>query len=322
MPPQQRQLHDEYFKRAKAEGYVARSAYKLIEITEKKWLIKRGDAVLDLGCAPGSWLQVAEKMVGPEGVVVGVDLTEVRHRFGDNVHVVQGDIYQMPPEALIGGMGMPFDAVLSDMAPNTSGHGDDFLSVRLCRRMIELLPGVLKRGGHMVMKVLEGSEFPELLREVKLLFREAGGYKPAASRDVSREMFIWGKGYKGQAPGTRHLTLGKTEEKAVVPLVVPLGRASGWEVEKEEEASGMRHEASGTKATDGVMLEPKKKLMAKKAKAKSVKKISKKAVKKPARRPITKTSKKAAKKQSKKAVTKPVKKPTKPTKLTKAKRRA
>ncbi len=232
MPPQRRQLHDEYFKRAKAEGYLARSAYKLIEITEKKWLIKRGDAVLDLGCAPGSWLQVAEKMVGPEGVVVGIDLSDVRHRFGDNVHIVKGDIYQTPPEVLIGGMGMPFDVVMSDMAPSTSGHGDDFLSVRLCRHMIQMLPHLLRRGGHTLMKVLEGEEFPTLLREARELFGDAGGIKPKASRDVSREMFIWGKGYKGIA-STRVESKPKAVE--VVPLVLPAGQMSGWEVKREEE---------------------------------------------------------------------------------------
>jgi 23S rRNA (uridine2552-2'-O)-methyltransferase len=226
--PQQRKLHDEFFKRAKAEGYLARSAYKLLEMNERKRLIRHDDAVLDLGCAPGSWLQVAAKEVGPGGVVVGIDLQEIRHRFPDNVHVLQGDIYKTPPEVLLGGMGQPFDVVISDMAPNTSGHGDDFLSVRLCRRMIELLPELLKRGGHCAMKVLEGSEFPELLREVKALFREAGGFKPEASRDVSREMFIWAKGYKG--PPARKINSAEKKVEPVVPIIIPAGNPLGWEV--------------------------------------------------------------------------------------------
>jgi len=86
------------------------------------------------------------------------------------------------------------------MAPSTSGHGDDFLSVRLCRRVLELLPAVLAPGGHVVMKVLEGEEFPALLKETKALFKEAGATKPAASREVSREIFIVGMGYKAPAP--------------------------------------------------------------------------------------------------------------------------
>ena len=298
MPPQRRQLHDEYFKRAKDEGYLARSAYKLIEITEKKWLIKRGDAVLDLGCAPGSWLQVAEKMVGPEGVVVGIDLSEVRHRFGENVHIVKGDIYQTSPETLIGGMGMLFDVVMSDMAPSTSGHGDDFLSVRLCRHMLEKLPHLLRRGGHMLMKVLEGEEFPTLLREVRELFADAGGIKPKASRDVSREMFIWGKGFKGIAP-TR--VESKPRAVEVVPLVVPAGKMSGWEVKKEVEED---FEPVETTEVVTVAKTKKAKKVVKKAANKVSKKVSKPVNRKKktvVRKPTKKFAKKSPKVKSKKA---------------------
>jgi 23S rRNA (uridine2552-2'-O)-methyltransferase len=197
--PQPRKLHDKFFKQAKAEGYVARSAYKLIEINEKKRLIRRGAKVLDLGCAPGSWLQVVEEIVGARGAAVGVDLQRVDLSFGPNVHVLQADAFTIDPEQLTGLTGGLFDAVISDMAPNTTGHGDDFLSVRLCRRVLELLPRVLRPGGAVLMKVLEGEEFPRLLRETKRLFRDAGATKPAASRDVSREIFIVGSGYAAPA---------------------------------------------------------------------------------------------------------------------------
>lgn len=198
--PQPRKLHDTYFKRAKAEGYVARSAYKLIEINEKKRVLRPGLRVLDLGCAPGSWLQVVERILGERGVAVGVDLQPVDTAFGPRVHVLQGDVFTIDAATLLGESGRPFDVVLSDMAPSTSGHGDDFLSVRLCRRVLELLPRVLAPGGAVVMKVLEGAEFPELLKETRRLFREAGATKPAASRDVSREIFIVGQGYRPPAP--------------------------------------------------------------------------------------------------------------------------
>lgn len=198
---QPRKLHDEYFKRAKAEGYLARSAYKLLEIQERHRLIRRGDSVLDLGCAPGSWMQVAEKLAGPGGRVVGIDLTLVTHPFSASVSCVQADAFATSPSNLIAiNNQRPFDVVLSDMAPNTTGHGDDLLSTRLCRRVIELLPGVLKVGGSCTMKVLEGGEYPELLRETKALFRDVKGLKPKASRDVSREIFIIAEGYKGRAP--------------------------------------------------------------------------------------------------------------------------
>lgn len=195
----QRRLHDQFFKKAKAEGYVARSAYKLQEINDKKLLIQHGDRVLDLGCAPGAWLQVASELTGPRGLVVGIDLQEVRRNFGPNVRTVQGDIYRTDPADLLSLGGGPFDVVISDMAPNTTGAGDDFLSVRLCRRVLELVPALLRPGGHLTMKVFEGSEYPELLNEVRAMFSKTRGFKPKASRDVSREMYIVAHGYKGGA---------------------------------------------------------------------------------------------------------------------------
>lgn len=195
--PQPRKLHDRFFKQAKAEGYAARSAYKLIEINDKKRLIRRGSRVLDLGSAPGSWLQVVEKIIGERGLALGIDLQLVETRYGPRIRVLQADAFKIDPKELTDFAGGVFDVVLSDMAPNTSGHGDDFLSVRLCRRVLEMLPGVLAPGGNVLMKVLEGEEFAALLKETKALFREAGATKPAASREVSRETFIYGIGFRG-----------------------------------------------------------------------------------------------------------------------------
>jgi 23S rRNA (uridine2552-2'-O)-methyltransferase len=192
-----RVLHDQFFRKAKEEGYLARSAYKLIEINEKKRLFGAESRVLDLGCAPGAWVQVALEIVGPRGVVVGIDLKEVRERFPENAHVLQGDIYATPAVVLTGESGVKFDAVLSDMAPDTTGHGDHFLSVRLCRRVLELLPELLRPGGNLVMKVFEGEEYAPLLRETEKLFRVVKGFKPKASREVSREMYVIGEGYRG-----------------------------------------------------------------------------------------------------------------------------
>ncbi|MCH7961836.1 MAG: RlmE family RNA methyltransferase [Planctomycetes bacterium] len=213
-----RQLHDRYFRQAKAEGYLARSAYKLIEINERKRLIRRGDAVLDLGCAPGSWLQVAAELVGPRGVVVGIDLKAVLAEMAANVSTIVGDINAVSAEDLLASArradpprpesarradvpaeeaGRGFQVVLSDMAPNTTGAGDDFVSERLCRRVLELLPGVLKPGGNLVMKVLEGSGYPGLLGDTSAMFTACKGFKPRASRDASREIYIVGRGYRG-----------------------------------------------------------------------------------------------------------------------------
>lgn len=205
---QPRRLHDQYFKKAKAEGYLARSAYKLQEIQERFKVMGRSARVLDLGCAPGSWLQVAAEVIGPGGRIVGIDLAEVREKFGPNVTVVRGDVNTVAGDALTSPAGGPFDTVLSDMAPNTSGSGDDALSARLCGRVLDLLPQVLRPGGNLVMKILEGSDYPDVLRRTASMFREGRGFKPKASRDVSREMYILGRGFLGAAnapapPGDR-----------------------------------------------------------------------------------------------------------------------
>lgn len=222
---QARKLHDQYFKQAKAEGYAARSAYKLKEINQKRPLIRKGDAVLDLGCAPGSWLQVASELVGNRGIVVGLDLQAVDIVLPPNVRAIQGDVFKYDPALLSamipgggGGGGAAssgprlFNAVLSDMAPNTTGDssGDHFRSIELCRRVLAILPRLIRPGGNATMKVFEGAEYPELLKETRALFSEVKGYKPDATRGVSREMFIIAIGYKGpseppaatgQAPG-------------------------------------------------------------------------------------------------------------------------
>jgi 23S rRNA (uridine2552-2'-O)-methyltransferase len=203
--PQPRKLHDEYFLKAKAEGYAARSAYKLLEIQDKRRLIHRGDLVLDLGCFPGSWLQVASELVNPSGMggggrVVGIDLTRVEIELPSNVATLVGDAFKTDAPTLLAAIAETkrdrFDVILSDMAPNTSGHGDDFLSARLCDRVLDLCPALLRPGGNLLMKILEGEPTPDVIKRAKSTFREAGTTKPKASRDVSREIFIWGKGYE------------------------------------------------------------------------------------------------------------------------------
>lgn len=200
--PQPRKLHDRYFKQAKAEGYAARSAYKLLEIQEKRRLIRRNDAVLDLGCAPGSWLQVLDKHLGPKARIVGIDLSEVTADLSDRVVTIRGDIFATEPAVFMEAAGFPggsdrrFDVLISDMAPNTTGHGDDFLSARLCERVLDLCAGLLRPGGNILMKILEGEPTPGVIARTKRMFALAGTTKPQASRDVSKELFIWGEGFK------------------------------------------------------------------------------------------------------------------------------
>lgn len=218
---QRRILHDEYFKRAKAEGYLARSAYKLLEIQERHRILRAGLRVVDLGCAPGSWLQVASELVGPRGIVVGIDLQEVRASIAPNVRTLVGDIFTTDATALLPGADARFDVVLSDMAPSTSGHGDDLLSVRLCRRVLELLPSLLGPGGSCAMKVLEGDGYPALLRDCGRLFIKAKGLKPKATREVSREIFLVCEGFRPPPAGNP-----KAPPKGVAPAAPRPG--TGW----------------------------------------------------------------------------------------------
>jgi len=192
-----RKLHDRYFKQAKAEGYVARSAYKLAEINQKKRIMHRADRVLDLGCAPGAWIQVAVQAVGRSGSVVGLDLQRVRHEFGPTVVTIEGDATTIDPEELLAAGCVnpsPYDCVLSDMAPSTGGgaggSGDHFLSVRLCETVLELAVQVLEPGGNLAMKVFEGEAYKGLLDQTGRMFEHVKGFKPAASRDASREIYI------------------------------------------------------------------------------------------------------------------------------------
>jgi len=191
-----RVLHDEYFHKAKREGYVARSAYKLLEVNEKKRLIRRGDRVLDLGCAPGSWLQVARDIVGPKGEIIGVDLTPIKADFGPTVRTIVGDAFAVDPAELLTD-GRRFDVLLSDMAPNTAGNASDHhRSVDLCERALDLAPSVVKTGGNLAMKVFEGERYPDLLERTKGLFATCKGFKPKATREVSREMYIVATGLR------------------------------------------------------------------------------------------------------------------------------
>lgn len=207
-----REVQDHYFRLAKDEGYLSRAAYKLTEIDDRKHILRKGDRVLDCGCAPGSWLQVASKRVGEKGIVIGIDLQPLRRKIANNVRTMEGDLTMAEPVELMhlagdeeGGNARPFDVILSDMAPSTSGdpEGDHFRSVRLCEAVLERCPALLRpppRGGNLVMKVFEGASYPELLRRMEKLFDEARGFKPKASRSESAEMYIIARGWRGLDP--------------------------------------------------------------------------------------------------------------------------
>ena len=197
-----RQLHDRFFKQAKREGYLARSAYKLLEIQDRHRLLKPGQIVLDLGCAPGSWLQVASEIVTPKGRVLGIDLTRVSHPMPDHVRTIEGDAFAQDPAALIDLAQSRFDAILSDMAPKTTGSVDDLVSAQLCRQVLGIAPSLGKAGSCLIMKILEGAEYQPVMEETRQLYASVKGLRPQATRDVSREIFIIATGLKPQSVRT------------------------------------------------------------------------------------------------------------------------
>lgn len=194
-----KEVQDHFFRLAKEEGYRARSAYKLLEIQERFRIIKPGGRVLDCGACPGSWLQVASRIVGDTGLVVGIDLKHISSKgLSSRVIILEGDLREFTVQDLPErAKGRFFDAVISDMGPDTSGvpTADSARSVHLCEALLEKLPQLLKPGGHLVMKVYEGAQYPALLKRCNGIFDEARGFKPKASRDESVEMFLVCRGY-------------------------------------------------------------------------------------------------------------------------------
>lgn len=195
--PQRRQLHDRFFKQAKAEGYVARSAYKLIEIDDKFTVLRGAKSIIDLGCSPGSWLQVLDKRCHPAARIVGVDLKPTEAPLSPRVSTIVADFTRLDLSTLPASP--PFDVVVSDMAPNTSGAGDDLRSASLCQSVLDACPTLLRIGGHLVMKILEGAETASILNSCRKQFAQARMFKPQSSRDMSRETFVIAQGYKGVA---------------------------------------------------------------------------------------------------------------------------
>lgn len=217
-----REVQDHFFRLAKEEGFRSRAAFKLIEIDERKHVLRRGDRVLDVGAAPGSWAQVAAARVGPKGAVVAIDLKAIDAKgYPANVTTVQSDLREATLDDL---GGRPFDVILSDMAPDTTGDpsGDHFVSARLCNLLLDRAGTWLRIGGHLVMKIYEGADYPALLKRAKGLFEEARGFKPKASRAESVEMYIICHGHRGPRPPK------PARDDGFLPKRKP---SSGWKTE-------------------------------------------------------------------------------------------
>jgi 23S rRNA (uridine2552-2'-O)-methyltransferase len=194
----QRQLNDPYVKRAKAEGYRSRAAYKLLELDEKYALLKGVRAVVDLGIAPGGWSQVVRKRA-PQARVAGIDFLPVDPL--DGVTILQLDFTDETADAqLKDALGGEADLVLSDMAANTVGHPqtDHLRTMGLVELGLEFAIDVLKPGGAYVAKVLAGGTDHQLLAELKRYFTTVKHAKPPASRKDSSEWYVVAQGFKGR----------------------------------------------------------------------------------------------------------------------------
>jgi 23S rRNA (uridine2552-2'-O)-methyltransferase len=193
----ERQLNDPYVKRAKAENYRSRAAYKLIELDERFGLLKGVKAVVDLGIAPGGWSQVVRRRL-PNAAVVGIDLLPTDPIEG--VTIFQMDFMDdAAPDQLKQALGGPADLVLSDMAANTVGHPqtDHLRTMGLVEAGLEFAKEILRPGGAFVAKVLAGGADSSLVAELKRHFTAVKHAKPPASRKGSSEWYVIAQGFKG-----------------------------------------------------------------------------------------------------------------------------
>lgn len=180
---------DFYFKRAKKEGYLARSAYKLIDLNRRYNLIRKNSDVLDIGCSPGSWVQVCLKLNVRR--IVGIDIEEAKIE-NDKFEFFNEDVNEIDVSSL-----GKFDAVLSDISPKTKGFFDAEESVDLSRKAWNVAKKVLRPKGNFLCKVFQGAEFDEFSREIRKYFSFFKISKPKASRKESREMYLIGKDFLG-----------------------------------------------------------------------------------------------------------------------------
>ncbi len=190
--------NDFYVRRSVEQGYRSRAAYKLMGIDDRDRLLRPGAVVVDLGCAPGGWCQVAAERMQGQGRIVGIDLLEMTGL--NNVDFIQGDFTEDAPlaelEALLAGQ--PVDLVMSVMAPNITGVAvsDQARAYHLAELALDFAGKWLKPDGSFLVKVFQGSGFEEYVRAMRGVFRTVVVRKPDASRDRSREVYLLGRGLK------------------------------------------------------------------------------------------------------------------------------
>ncbi len=190
---------DRYYKKAKEEGFKSRAAYKLLQINSKFHLLKPGMVVVDLGCAPGSWLQVLSQKIGPSGMVVGVDLEEISHFSQKNIYFIRGDIREeKTTQRILAHLGRKADLILSDIAPHLTGikFKDQYASYELADQAFQLCHVLLRKEGALIVKIFPGDELEHLKNNLKPSFPEIKVHIPDATRKTSSEVYVVGRGFK------------------------------------------------------------------------------------------------------------------------------
>jgi 23S rRNA (uridine2552-2'-O)-methyltransferase len=191
-----RQL-ETYTVRAHKEGYPARSVYKLKEMDQKYFLFKIGDRVLDLGCAPGSWLLYVSQKIGATGKIIGIDSCDLKIDLPQNSSFIKKDILELK-ENDFKELGI-FNSIISDLAPATTGvkFADTHRSLELSLFAWQIARSVLKKNGNFVCKIFEGSESNDLIKELKPFFKIIKSFRPRAVFRSSREFYVVGLGFLG-----------------------------------------------------------------------------------------------------------------------------
>jgi 23S rRNA (uridine2552-2'-O)-methyltransferase len=190
-------INEFFTRKAKEEGYPARSVYKLKEIDEKHSLFKKGDRVLDLGCAPGSWLLYVADKIGSQGKVVGMDIKDIKIPLKENIIFIKKDVIDF--EKSEGGeLNQKYQAVISDLAPSTTGieSVDAAKSLELCEKAFNIAKRVLVPSGNFVCKIFEGESTDNFFKEIEKSFKFTKRFRPKAVIKRSKEFYIIGKKFR------------------------------------------------------------------------------------------------------------------------------
>ncbi len=191
---------DAFYRRAKKEGYRSRAAYKLLELNRQFHLIRQGDRLVDLGAAPGSWLQVASRLAGQKGKVVGVDIQSIKAFKEQNIYFLQADITSEDSQKKVKDLlGDRADCILCDISPHLSGirHADVSRSIELARSAMRLATQLLRPGGNFLVKTFIGEVTKTFSLELKQFFRSVQSTRPGATRKGSSEIYFCAKGFQG-----------------------------------------------------------------------------------------------------------------------------